>query len=276
MSRAYVFSPCSPDSFTSQYRMDSIRLTLETRQTLRADDDEYDDLDASRMRSTCTSRRNSLDAAEIPAKFLGYTESGNPILRFDAASAPQIDSDRGEVLGRAHNGDVIVMFRKGMTVVTGTPGGGNTPQRVASTTPTPPPLRSPFSPPPMSPTPTLFGTPSRSGSPVRKGPSSCNNNKQPSDMVARLQAALALDEDAVAIDDIERQKSLNRAAEKAAASRTDAADPNTPENRLSPPPQSPQTPQEPEHALLHPRARSIRIVHHPSPRKDSSPRRGGW
>ncbi|KAK4190506.1 hypothetical protein QBC35DRAFT_70210 [Podospora australis] len=91
---------------------------------------------ASRHRavSTCSSSRLELNGvpisreqtifgeesekedAEVPAKFIGYTPDGSPIVRF-TEDPGQISADRGEVLSRAPNGHVIVVFRKGMTTI---------------------------------------------------------------------------------------------------------------------------------------------------------------
>jgi hypothetical protein len=66
------------------------------RQTLRADDSEKED-------------------SEIPAKFLGFTPGGSPIVKFSEDLGCNIEPDQGVVIGRS-DGHVIIAFRKAMTV----------------------------------------------------------------------------------------------------------------------------------------------------------------
>ncbi|KAK4101662.1 hypothetical protein N658DRAFT_506848 [Parathielavia hyrcaniae] len=77
-------------------------LPMSREQTLRADDSEKDD-------------------SEIPAKFLGFTPEGNPIMKFADDDTPgggggRLESDHGVVVGRG-DGHVIIAFKKAMTVV---------------------------------------------------------------------------------------------------------------------------------------------------------------
>lgn len=93
-----------------------MRLT-ENRQTLRAEDSEKEDPSPSICAAT---------VAEIPAQFLGFTPQGSPILRFpeeQQGQSLQVKPDQGVVIGRSE-GQVIVAFRRGMTVVDGNGTGG--------------------------------------------------------------------------------------------------------------------------------------------------------
>lgn len=93
-----------------------MRLT-ENRQTLRAEDSEKEDPPPS----TCATT-----VAKIPTQFLGFTPQGSPILRFSEeqqGQSLQVKPDQGVVIGRSE-GQVIVAFRRGMTVVDGNGIGG--------------------------------------------------------------------------------------------------------------------------------------------------------
>ncbi|KAK4229533.1 hypothetical protein QBC38DRAFT_508142 [Podospora fimiseda] len=54
--------------------------------------------------------------SEVPAKLVGYTVDGSPILRF-TEDPGQISSDRGEIICRSESGHVIVAFRKEMVTI---------------------------------------------------------------------------------------------------------------------------------------------------------------
>ncbi|KAK3987404.1 hypothetical protein QBC44DRAFT_119137 [Cladorrhinum sp. PSN332] len=54
--------------------------------------------------------------SEVPAKLVGYTVDGSPILRF-TEDPGKISSDRGEVICRGESGHVIVVFRKEMVTI---------------------------------------------------------------------------------------------------------------------------------------------------------------
>ena len=56
------------------------------------------------------------EETEFMAKLVGYTTEGAPILQF-IQDPGAIKPDRGTVLGRADGGQVIVAFRKAMTVI---------------------------------------------------------------------------------------------------------------------------------------------------------------
>ncbi|KAL2269988.1 hypothetical protein VTJ83DRAFT_2172 [Remersonia thermophila] len=230
-------------------------LPMSRAQTLRADDDDID--------YQITRGNRCSDGIEITAKLVGYSDTGSPILRFDEKQARQIEPDRGEVLGRGDNGDVLVVLKKNVTVVSNAPSIHN--PRSIPPSPTPPPPASPVRGTISSPT--LIGSPRtpRSMSPVR----SSNNPYRSAaygNMAARFQAAMALGDNDMTIDEIDREKESNRRNEQPeTASNTDVSadgiDIMAPENCMTRDPS--------ELVREQPRGRSIRILHHDHPRSRS-------
>ncbi|KAL1840645.1 hypothetical protein VTJ49DRAFT_253 [Mycothermus thermophilus] len=235
-------------------------LPMSRAQTLRADDD--DDYDG------CGTMRSSPcgEGAEITAKFLGYSDTGGPILRFDEKQARQIDPERGEILGRGDNGDVIVAFKKNMTVVSTTPSIGISRCVSPSPSPTPPPPASPGPAITISSSPTLIGSPRTPRSMSPFGSNNPYNRPADVNLATRLQAVMALNDNGMAVDDIDRQKESNRRDEITSSTNAnaDSIDISPPENCVT---RSPS-----EVSREQPRGRSIRIIHHDHPRSRS--RRG--
>ncbi|GAB1311082.1 Transmembrane protein [Madurella fahalii] len=81
---------------SSRRHLEVSDLTISREQTIRADDSEKED-------------------AEIAARFLGFTPEGSPIVKF-VDDPGRIEPDHGVIIGRS-DGNVIVAFRKPMTVV---------------------------------------------------------------------------------------------------------------------------------------------------------------
>ncbi|KAM7192024.1 hypothetical protein V8F33_008602 [Rhypophila sp. PSN 637] len=103
MLQVHHQSSCS----TSRGRSMSQGMTLSREATIRVDDSEREDSD------------------EYKAKLVGYTPEGSPIIQFYEEPPTFRLSERGSVLGRSDNGQVIVAFRKNMTILTeGFSGGG--------------------------------------------------------------------------------------------------------------------------------------------------------
>ncbi|KAM7209328.1 hypothetical protein V8F20_000378 [Naviculisporaceae sp. PSN 640] len=73
-------------------------LPMSREATIRVDDSERED-------------------GEYKAKLLGYTPEGSPIIQF-TEEPPTFRPERGSVLGKAENGEVIVAFKKNMTILT--------------------------------------------------------------------------------------------------------------------------------------------------------------
>lgn len=57
------------------------------------------------------------DNNEYRAKLLGYTPEGAPILQFFDDPGSSIDPERGTILGKNTNGQIIVAFRRSMIMV---------------------------------------------------------------------------------------------------------------------------------------------------------------
>ncbi|KAM7223480.1 hypothetical protein V8F06_000954 [Rhypophila decipiens] len=86
---------------TSRGRSMSEGMSLSREATIRVDDSERE------------------DSGEYKAKLVGYTPEGSPIIQFyEEPPTFRISAERGSVLGRSENGQVIVAFRKNMTILT--------------------------------------------------------------------------------------------------------------------------------------------------------------
>lgn len=75
-------------------------LPMSREATIRVDDSERED-------------------GEYRAKLVGYTTDGSPIIQF-MEDPPTFKPERGSVIGKSESGQVIVAFRKNMTVMTDT------------------------------------------------------------------------------------------------------------------------------------------------------------
>lgn len=80
-------------------------LPISREATIRVDDSERED-------------------GEYKAKLLGYTPEGSPIIQF-TEEPPTFKPERGSVLGKSENGEVIVAFRRNMTILTEGRSAGN-------------------------------------------------------------------------------------------------------------------------------------------------------
>ncbi|KXX80086.1 hypothetical protein MMYC01_202854 [Madurella mycetomatis] len=118
-SRRRGVSACS-----SRRHLEAADLTISREQTIRADDSEKED-------------------TEIAARFLGFTPEGSPIVKF-VDDPGRIEPDHGVIIGRS-DGNVIVAFRKPMTVI-------------SAELQSPPPSPSYPSPSPMTPPPAITTT----------------------------------------------------------------------------------------------------------------------